>query len=589
MLGWLRSSYFSIAPQTLALVRIALSSLLLVDLARRAQVLSVFYTNAGLYPNHRLLWSPPREYALSFLFALSSELEVSAAFGVIALIYLALLVGWHTRWMQVLSWLSFVSLTVRVDPLAHGADFVLSALLLWTAFLPLGRRFSLDALLASLREPEEQSCSELEVRAAARDDSPVLSWAVLAATLQLSVIYYFNAIHKSGWTWRTGSAVHYLVHQERVVTQLGLFLREHAPIPVFRAMSYGTLLVEGVLPLLILSPWGRPWTRRYAIALIFGLHTSIALLANVGMLSPVMMTFSLLLVDARLWQSLRERAQRRQRLQAHVDESCGLSWQLARLLKRLDTYGRLQLHALSELAPDTRARTAGASWIVCTDTAAVVREGSFSACVTALPCGWLLRWPARPLDALLAGRDAERRLVWSARLGLSGAPGSHAMPRAAVGGDPSRVRRMLRRWIGGLREACVIGLMAVCRCSSAICRPHGNGAERCALTSVPLSDRMSDAMPKSSDSVPPPPDTRVITRLDEEERAILRRARATTGQNTSAIIKAALRLYARTLPSETPIELFERFGVVGAVAGPEHLSDTYKSLIDYSNKHRSRA
>ncbi len=102
------------------------------------------------------------------------------------------------------------------------------------------------------------------------------------------------------------------------------------------------------------------------------------------------------------------------------------------------------------------------------------------------------------------------------------------------------------------------------------------------------SDKMSDTMAKPSDSTPAPPDTRVITRLDDEERAILRRARATTGQNTSAIIKAALRLYAQTLPSETPIELFERFGVVGAVSGPEDLSETYKSRIDYSSKHRSR-
>jgi hypothetical protein len=96
-------------------------------------------------------------------------------------------------------------------------------------------------------------------------------------------------------------------------------------------------------------------------------------------------------------------------------------------------------------------------------------------------------------------------------------------------------------------------------------------------------------MAKSSDSKPAPQDTRVITRLDDEERAILRRARATTGQNTSAIIKAALRLYAQTLPSETPIELFERFGVVGAASGPKDLSERYKSLVDYSSKHRQRS
>jgi len=55
-------------------------------------------------------------------------------------------------------------------------------------------------------------------------------------------------------------------------------------------------------------------------------------------------------------------------------------------------------------------------------------------------------------------------------------------------------------------------------------------------------------------------DARVITRLDEEERAILRRVRALTGKNTSGVIKAALRLYAQTLPSDSPARIFERCG-----------------------------
>lgn len=53
------------------------------------------------------------------------------------------------------------------------------------------------------------------------------------------------------------------------------------------------------------------------------------------------------------------------------------------------------------------------------------------------------------------------------------------------------------------------------------------------------------------------------------------------------MIKAALRQYAKTLPREAPIELLERFGVVGAVTGSTDLSETYKEQIDYSDKHGS--
>ena len=83
----------------------------------------------------------------------------------------------------------------------------------------------------------------------------------------------------------------------------------------------------------------------------------------------------------------------------------------------------------------------------------------------------------------------------------------------------------------------------------------------------------------------PKSDSRVIARLDEEEQAILRRARASTGQNTSSVIKAALRAYAKTLATESPFDLFERHGVIGAASGPTDLSETYKSLLDYANKH----
>jgi hypothetical protein len=79
-------------------------------------------------------------------------------------------------------------------------------------------------------------------------------------------------------------------------------------------------------------------------------------------------------------------------------------------------------------------------------------------------------------------------------------------------------------------------------------------------------------------------DERVIARLDPEEQAILQRARALTGQNTSGVVKAALRAYGESLPQEAPLEIFERFGVVGAVHGPTDLSERVKDALDFRAK-----
>ena len=179
-----RRNYLSIDPRTLGLVRIALASLLLVDLAKRCRVLTLFYTNEGLLPNHRLLWSPTRDFMPSFLFALSHRHEVVIAFALIGLVYAGLLLGYRTRLMHALSWVCLLSLQVRADILSNGADFTYSPdVMLWTAFLPMGRRFSLDAALRSLRSSAENDFIALRRCArAGRDTELVVSFAVLAAT-----------------------------------------------------------------------------------------------------------------------------------------------------------------------------------------------------------------------------------------------------------------------------------------------------------------------------------------------------------------------------------------------------------------------
>jgi len=99
-------------------------------------------------------------------------------------------------------------------------------------------------------------------------------------------------------------------------------------------------------------------------------------------------------------------------------------------------------------------------------------------------------------------------------------------------------------------------------------------------------DSLYDTMARKSNTAT---DARVIARLDPEEREILRRARAATGKNTSAVIKAALRAYEKTLPRRSALALFEQHGVIGAISGPRDLSETYKSHLDYSAKQGKRS
>jgi hypothetical protein len=130
----------------------------------------------------------------------------------------------------------------------------------------------------------------------------VVSLAVAGVLAQLAVIYALNALHKDGATWREGTAVHYVLHQDRIATWLALQLRPHLSLGGSRALSWSALATEALLPVLILSPVLWRYTRRLAIALGVGLHVGFALLLNLGLFSFNMIGFFLLLIGAADWE-----------------------------------------------------------------------------------------------------------------------------------------------------------------------------------------------------------------------------------------------------------------------------------------------
>jgi hypothetical protein len=275
-------------PRTLGLFRIAVALLLLADLVKRAWSRDLWYSETGLFTVAGQVDEARRIGFWSVLWYVTSDAAVTALFVAAGVIYIGLLVGYRTKVFQALALFSVVSLQARVSWLCNGGDFVLCSLLWWTLFLPLGRRFSVDARRATGASPT----------------GPVVSAAMVVCLVQLALIYLLNALHKSGETWQKGTAVHYVLQQERVMTWLGLWAREHLPFGLTRALSHGVWWLELALPLLILSPFWKTECRRLAIAGILTLHVGLALFANFGVFSAVMCVFAMLLWTAPDWDAL---------------------------------------------------------------------------------------------------------------------------------------------------------------------------------------------------------------------------------------------------------------------------------------------
>ena len=343
---WLTRHYLTIDPRSLAAGRIALALVLLFDLARRVPVVTLWYSNLGLLPNHTVLWRPPFPQTFSFFFMASLPAEAAIGFLLCAVAYLMLLLGNRTPWAHLASLLALLSLHGRVLFIQNGGDVVLVELTIWTLFLPTGRRYSIDSLRARLAAHRDRTVEDLDTwQVAPPDNSPVVSLAALALVTQLAVIYLLNALQKNGPTWREGSAVHYTLFMEGVVTKLGLWVRTWLSPAGSRLFTWSALAIESGLPLLILTPLAQRPARRLAIALVIALHVGFALFLNLGAFVPAMIAFTPFLLPSADWDAL-ERLWRNRRPRETPGDA--LRRRFLRTLARLERQGLLRLRPSAE-------------------------------------------------------------------------------------------------------------------------------------------------------------------------------------------------------------------------------------------------
>jgi hypothetical protein len=343
LIAHLASCYVTADARWLGLFRIGFGLVLLADLARRWAEAREYYSNEGFLPSHFSLFRPLGDHLFSLYHAFSTLAEVNVAFALTGLVFLSYTLGYRTRISQVLAALLITSLNSRNLLIENGGDVVVNLLAVITAFLPLGRRFSIDALLLSMRTAKETGPAELNDRSfGGVADVAVVSMAVPLLLFQLFVIYFFNAVHKSGQGWKNGFAIHYFLQQDRIVTGFGVLVRDNAPPWLLRGLTHGAIMVEHMLPALLISPIAHDWTRRLAIVLALVLHGGIALTSRLGPFSYVMVLFFVLFLGEGDYQLLsRWFGHPRRKRTVIYDADCGVCLWLARLIKRLDPFACL--------------------------------------------------------------------------------------------------------------------------------------------------------------------------------------------------------------------------------------------------------
>jgi hypothetical protein len=231
---------------------------------------------------------------------------VASLFAVAGAFALALLVGYRTRIATAVSWLLLLSLHARNPMLLNAGDSLLRMLLFWAVFLPLGARWSADAVRRTDARVGAGSDGDAAAKSDADSSTPgpsgpsVATVATMAVLVQMLLMYVTNAVHKhQGDLWMSGEAVVYVMQADHFTYLLGNHLAEFHGL--LRALTVLWVALLFASPLLLLLT-GVP---RAALASLFvGMHLGMAVTMRIDLFPVVAVVGFVPFFQTPVWDAL---------------------------------------------------------------------------------------------------------------------------------------------------------------------------------------------------------------------------------------------------------------------------------------------
>ncbi len=272
----------SIDTRSLALFRIMLGVLIIGDLISRSRNFSFYYTEDGTVPQSLAETYTP-DGAFSFFYYTSDPTIIAGLFVLHGLVALQLIVGYKTRFATILSFLFVISLDHHNPLVLSYADTLFRLLFFWAIFLPLGERWSIDAVHRQ-RTPRTQ----------------FVGLASVFALSQMVVMYSINGFNKMGSDlWQSGEAAVLVMGLDEMTFLLGDFMRNfELPLQVGGWLWFHMLLAS---PLLILL---RGRKRLPLLVFFMGGHASFAITVRIGAFAYVALTGLLLFIPTVFYADL---------------------------------------------------------------------------------------------------------------------------------------------------------------------------------------------------------------------------------------------------------------------------------------------
>jgi hypothetical protein len=271
-----------IDTRTLAMFRIALGLLIIGDLIARSTKFTYFYTEDGVVPQ-ALAEARTAENAFSFFFFTTDTNVIAALFLLHGFFAVLLIIGYLTRLAIIVSFLFVISLDHHNPLVLSHADSLFRMLMFWAMFLPLGERWSIDAI--HRERPARVRIANL---------------ASAAVLFQMIYMYVVNGSLKTQSTaWLQGTATPLVFGLDDMTWFLATYLRNYPTLLEYGGWLWFIMLLAS--PLLLILP-GRPRTLLTMMFLVA--HASFAVTVRIGAYAYVAIAGGRLFLPALFWRDV---------------------------------------------------------------------------------------------------------------------------------------------------------------------------------------------------------------------------------------------------------------------------------------------
>lgn len=271
-----------VRAERLAALRIGVAAILLLDIlfAYLPHVRDFYGPNSLGSP--QVFWNDQPGSSWSLLGHVESQRGFCLALAVWAGAAALLLVGLFSRASAASAWglsQSFLAL----NPNIHNAgDTVRTMILFYLMLTPCAAAWSLDCWRKQSGKP-----------------AFVYPWALRLLFVQMTVIYFYNGVHKlMGPQWRAGTSLYYVMG-DLTLTRLSA---ADLPVPfaLTQILTWTVMVWEVAFPVLVLLPS----TRKMALVVGVLFHVGIGLSLELGAFAPYMLCLYLPLLP---WEFFRAR------------------------------------------------------------------------------------------------------------------------------------------------------------------------------------------------------------------------------------------------------------------------------------------